>query len=178
MKPDSPLLHNNMATQSGAVTPKLRIDEILPYIDEFGKYQIFFNAILCLLKIPTGNALMMPYFTHKNPPWRCITGSNSSCNLNGTFSPSSKDYQHRCSIPRSDWQYTQAKDYSIVTQVCGNRAFLFRLLAPAQSAGHAEAGPGITACLFVFLAFERLLCGGAANRKEWKGNGSNLQTNY
>eukprot|EP00112_Aurelia_sp_Birch-Aquarium-sp1_P010677 Seg2274.3 transcript_id=Seg2274.3/GoldUCD/mRNA.D3Y31 product="Organic cation/carnitine transporter 4" protein_id=Seg2274.3/GoldUCD/D3Y31 len=105
-----------MATQHGAVMPRLRIDEILPYIDEFGKYQILFNAILCLLKIPTGNALMMPYFTHKEPPWRCITGNNSSCNLNGTFSPSSKNYGYRCKIPRSDWQYTQAKEYSIVTQ--------------------------------------------------------------
>ena len=107
-----------MAAQHGGTVPKLRIDEILPYIDEFGKFQIVFNAILCLLKIPTGNALMMPYFTHKNPPWRCITGSNSNCNLNGTFSPSSKDYLYRCRIPRSDWEYTQAKDYSVVTQVC------------------------------------------------------------
>ena len=139
MKFDALLSHNNMAT-----LPRLRIDEILPYVDEFGKYQIFFNAILCLLKIPTGNALMMPYFTHKNPPWRCVTGSNSSCNLNGTFSPSSKDYQYRCSIPRSDWQYTQAKEYSIVTQVCGNRAFPFA--CTAQIAGQV-------------LAFERLLCG-------------------
>ena len=145
-----------MAAQHGGTVPKLRIDEILPYINEFGKFQILFNAILCLLKIPTGNALMMPYFTHKNPPWRCITGSNSTCKLNGTFSPSSKDYLYRCRILRSDWEYTQGKEYSVVTQVCRqDKVFLFAcaslLWLRCKEGGNHERQKFSAVCLFVLV---------------------------
>eukprot|EP00112_Aurelia_sp_Birch-Aquarium-sp1_P026069 Seg900.11 transcript_id=Seg900.11/GoldUCD/mRNA.D3Y31 product="Solute carrier family 22 member 13" protein_id=Seg900.11/GoldUCD/D3Y31 len=94
---------------------RLRLDELLPIIGEFGRFQIAFDIALCILQAPGIMLIFLPYFSQHNPPWKCVTNS-STCSLNGTFSLASESYKARCQMPRSEWEYTEAKDYSIVTQ--------------------------------------------------------------
>ena len=95
----------------------LDIDQVLPHVGEFGLFQILLEGILSISYVPATYQILIVYFTAYNPAWQCVKRGNSSCKLNGTFTSSSKDYEKRCNMPRSDWEYTQPKDYSIVTQV-------------------------------------------------------------
>ena len=52
------------------------------------------------------------YFAALQPEWRCVANS-TVCNLNGTFT---SENNFRCNIPRNDWEFTQPKGYSIVTE--------------------------------------------------------------
>ena len=92
------------------------IDEILPYVGEFGKYQIMLVAMLSTMILASTFPILIMYFAGQNPAWKCVHNS-TVCNLNGTFESGDDNYEFRCSIPRKDWQFTQPKDYSIVTQV-------------------------------------------------------------
>ena len=92
------------------------IDEILPYVGEFGKYQIMMVSMLSTMILASGFPILIMYFAGQNPAWKCVHNS-TVCNLNGTFESGDDNYEFRCSIPRKDWQFTQPKDYSIVTQV-------------------------------------------------------------
>ena len=92
------------------------IDEILPYVGEFGKYQIMLVAMLSTMILASTFPILIMYFAGQNPAWKCVNNS-TVCNLNGTFESGDDNYEFRCSIPRKDWQFTQPKDYSIVTQV-------------------------------------------------------------
>ncbi|XP_065064769.1 organic cation transporter protein-like isoform X2 [Rhopilema esculentum] len=91
------------------------IDDILPYVGEFGKYQIMLVAMLSTMVLASTFPILIMYFAGQNPAWECVHNS-TVCNLNGTFESGDDNYQYRCSIPRKDWQFTQPKDYSIVTQ--------------------------------------------------------------
>ena len=97
-------------------TQRLRLDELLPIIGEFGRFQITFDIALCILQAPGIMLIFLPYFSQHNPPWKCVANS-STCLLNGTFSLASKSYEARCQMSRSEWEYTEAKEYSVVTQV-------------------------------------------------------------
>ena len=110
----SVILHNtNMEKKP---TQRLRLDELLPIIGEFGRFQITFDIALCILQAPGIMLIFLPYFSQHNPPWKCVANS-STCLLNGTFSLASKSYEARCQMSRSEWEYTEAKEYSVVTQV-------------------------------------------------------------
>ncbi|XP_065064777.1 organic cation transporter protein-like [Rhopilema esculentum] len=91
------------------------IDEILPYVGEFGRYQIMLVSMLSIIILCCGFPILIMYFAGQNPAWKCVYNS-TVCNLNGTFASGDDNYEFRCSIPRKDWQFTQPKDYSIVTQ--------------------------------------------------------------
>ena len=92
------------------------VDQMLPYVVEFGKFQIVLEIMLCICEYAQALPVLIMYFAAHNPPWKCVAGS-SSCTLNGTYTSSSKDYEFRCNIPRTEWEFTKPKDYSIVTQV-------------------------------------------------------------
>eukprot|EP00794_Sanderia_malayensis_P010680 gene10680-11814_t len=107
----SPLVFQDGAPQNG-----LTIDEILPMIGEFGKFQIILEIIFCIMIFPGSMAVLLPYFAQHDPGWRCASNS-TICKLNGTITSSNKnDFEKRCNMPRSEWQFTQPKDYSVVTQ--------------------------------------------------------------
>ena len=95
---------------------ELDVDQILPHVGEYGRFQIMLQSMLCVAMIPQTLQILLMYFAAYNPPWRCVFNS-TDCPMNGTFSSSSKQYDFRCSIPRSEWEYKQPKDFSIVTQV-------------------------------------------------------------
>ena len=92
------------------------LDDILPYIGELGKYQMILITIMALAILVAGFPVLIMFFAGQNPPWQCVTNS-TICKLNGTFKSGENNYKARCSMPRSEWQFTKPKDYSIVTQV-------------------------------------------------------------
>ena len=92
------------------------LDDILPYVGELGKYQIILISIMALAILVAGFPVLIMFFAGQNPPWQCETNS-TVCKLNGTFKSGEKNYEARCSMPRSEWKFTKPKEYSIVTQV-------------------------------------------------------------
>eukprot|EP00795_Rhopilema_esculentum_P001190 gene1190-15553_t len=106
-----------MATPSNIPTEPLSIDDVLPLIGEFGKFQILLEIAFCIMVFPGSMLILIPYFAQHNPPWMCIANS-TVCRLNGTYDTQSKFYKERCKMPRSEWQFTKPKEYSIMTQAC------------------------------------------------------------
>ncbi|XP_066928970.1 organic cation transporter-like protein [Clytia hemisphaerica] len=91
---------------------KVSTDEILEQIGEFGRFQWILDGIFCIMLLPATFQTLIMYFAALQPEWRCVANS-TICNLNGTFS---SENEFRCGIPRSEWEFTQPKDYSIVTE--------------------------------------------------------------
>ena len=101
------------------------LDDVLPYVGELGKYQIILIIIMALATLVAGFPVLIMFFAGQNPPWQCETNS-TVCRLNGTFKSGGKNYEARCSMPRSEWKFTKPIDYSIVTQVsrtCKNATY-------------------------------------------------------
>ena len=98
---------------------KYEVDEILPFVGEFSRFQIVVEILLCISIIPPTLQLLIMYFAALNSPWRCAANS-TSCIFprNQTFGSDSADYKARCDMERSDWEFVEPKDFSIVTQVC------------------------------------------------------------
>ena len=96
----------------------LEMDEVLPLIGEFGKFQILLEIALCIMITPGSVLVLIPYFAQHNPPWQCVKNS-TVCSFQGEISSSSKAkvYEARCKMPRSEWEFTKPKDYSVITQV-------------------------------------------------------------
>lgn len=127
----------------------LEIDEILPVIGPFGRFQFVLELLFCIMELPNGLLIMMPYFSHHNPPWRCVTNS-TICHLNGTYSSGQNDYKARCSMPRSHWEFTRPKQHSVVTQV----RFLIGIWRQMHSLFIRSLDPGLAGS---FLNFRILL---------------------
>ena len=101
-----------LVQKSGA----LSVDELLPFVGEFGKFQKLLVAFYCLAIIPTTFQILIMYFAALDSPWQC-TPNSTVCTVNGTFTSSDKHfYEARCSMNRSDWQFTESIDFSIVTK--------------------------------------------------------------
>lgn len=94
----------------------LEIDEVLPLVGGFGRFQKIVVMFMSLMQIPVAILILIPYFVQDNPKWKCVENS-TVCLLNGTFGRESRLYKERCSMSRSDWMFTKPRDYSIVTQV-------------------------------------------------------------
>ena len=92
------------------------LDDVLPYVGELGKYQIFLISIMALADLVSGFPVLIMFFAGDNPSWECEANS-TVCKLNGTFKSGEKNYEARCLMPRSEWKFTKPKEYSIVTQV-------------------------------------------------------------
>eukprot|EP00794_Sanderia_malayensis_P018704 gene18704-20592_t len=102
--------------QDGVAKNGLTIDEVLPMIGGFGKFQVILEIVFCIISIPGAMAVLLPYFAQHDPGWTCAFNS-TVCKLNGTITSSNKnDFEKRCNMPRSEWQFTQPKHYSVVTQ--------------------------------------------------------------
>ena len=103
--------------QSGPIT--LNIDGFLQVVGEYGKFQKILTVILGLMLFPFKFVIFILFFTSMEPEWRCVANS-SRCLLNGTFT--SQDGL-RCRMPKSEWEYVQPKEYSIIVAfdlACGN----------------------------------------------------------
>ena len=87
------------------------IDEMLTYAGEFGRFQWIIITLLCLINF-YGSQVMIMYFAALSPPWKCADNS-SVCLSNETFS---NNNNQRCSMNRSEWIFTESKDFSVTTQ--------------------------------------------------------------
>ena len=97
-------------------TSNLGIDQVLPLIGEFGRFQILLEIAFCILVFPGSMLVLIPYFAQHIPPWQCSRNS-TICLYNGTFTAHDRLYKSRCSMPRSDWEFAKPKEYSVITQV-------------------------------------------------------------
>ncbi|KAL9979765.1 hypothetical protein ACROYT_G017475 [Oculina patagonica] len=93
---------------------KLTTDEILEKIGSFGRYQIVLNIFFNLAyafwwAIP----VMISVFIASDPEWKCK--NNSTCPFTETMSLGNKHYNHRCDIPREDWEFSDGFT-SVVTE--------------------------------------------------------------
>ena len=95
---------------------RLELDEVLHLLGGIGRFQIIMVVLTGLILFPTTMAILIPYFTQDTPAWTCVSNS-TICTLNGTHPMDSKTYKARCDMPRTEWKFTQPKDFSIVTQV-------------------------------------------------------------
>jgi len=103
------------------------VDEILPFVGEFSRFQIVVEILLCILIIPQTLQVLIMYFAALNSPWRCAANS-TRCSFprNETFNTDSTDYKARCDMERSDWEFVESKDFSIVTTYdlyCGTEIY-------------------------------------------------------
>ena len=106
-----------LPVNSGALT----VDEILPYVGEFGRFQWIVEIIFGISILPSVFPILIMYFAALDSPWKCVAGT--SCPYNTTINPSDDLYDDRCNMSRDAWQFTDSKSFSILTQFdiyCGN----------------------------------------------------------
>ena len=98
------------------------IDQILPEIGGYGRYQLFIQIAVMFAAIAEPLQGLMMYYAADAPSWAYVANSTNCTNgatnsmkcTNGTEYPF--HVLERCGMPRNSWQYTKSKEYSIVTE--------------------------------------------------------------
>ena len=80
------------------------MDEILEQIGGMGRFQITRLVMFCFLMFPPTFQFLNMYFIVAEAPWQCVNNS-TECKLNGSFVVGDFDYDFRCKINRSEWEY-------------------------------------------------------------------------
>lgn len=83
------------------------------------KFQIFVQLASIYLATTVTWEFMMTIFSGEGAGWKCTNNSKDTfClkNRNVTFTNAHKDYDKRCGMNSSDWQYNVHKTYSFVTE--------------------------------------------------------------
>ena len=91
---------------------QLTVEGFLEKVGGHGKFQLLLEGVFFLFTFPTMFQILIMVFAGLEPEWRCVSNS-TVCNLNGTFTSQNN---LRCEIPRSEWEFTKPKEYSIVTE--------------------------------------------------------------
>lgn len=112
---------------------EMDVEEVFHHIGDLGRFQIILDTIFCIIGVPMSYQIIIIYLLSLNPRWKCATGS-IRCVMNGTF-PS--DDRRRCLMRRDDWEFTENREYSIVTQfdVYCEREWLLHLNSSILFAG-------------------------------------------
>ena len=92
------------------------VDHMLDAIGGYGFFQKRNSLLLGLIIFVLTFQTLVMVFIGAEPDWKCAAES-VACKQNGTFGSSHNFYKARCSMNRSDWEYTQPFT-SIVTEVC------------------------------------------------------------
>jgi hypothetical protein len=82
------------------------VDEILEQIGQMGRFQISRLSMFCFLMFPATFQILNMYFLAAEAPWQCVENS-TECKLNGSFVVGDYDYDFRCKINRSEWEYAR-----------------------------------------------------------------------
>ena len=94
----------------------MTVDQVFDKIGSFGRYQLLLVIGLNLLVFLWSSwPVMIMTFLTADPGWKCVANS-SVCPFNGTITSLSKNFEHRCDIPRSEWTFTDDLT-STVTEV-------------------------------------------------------------
>jgi len=117
MSPNTRKRYQSFAFTTNSITGEknefvLGVDEMLPYVGDFGRYQKLMIFLVSLLYTPIAFHPFLMYFATLVPSWECVANS-TICSFNGSFTG---EDTRRCDIPRSEWTYTEGKLFSIVTQ--------------------------------------------------------------
>ena len=98
----------------------LTVDQILPIVGEFGKYQMVLDGMVFMMFLPVAFHPIIAYFSSLVPSWTCTHPQDATlCTFNGTFEDAAIIHD-RCAMPRHEWEYLETKDYSLVS---ANNAF-------------------------------------------------------
>ena len=104
--------------------PYFTLDDFLKRVGEYGLYQILLTLMIFYCVLPNSLLHLSFFFVAYNPGWQCMANS-SVCNQTGVMRPADKQYKARCTMPRTDWQYPDPDDFSVVTQVIIPRFLIF-----------------------------------------------------
>ncbi|XP_020896859.1 solute carrier family 22 member 1 [Exaiptasia diaphana] len=102
-------------------------EKVLETVGGFGWYQLRLCFMLGYTTLFVSMVLMVMTFSTAEPPWKCTLNS-TSCTLNGTFKLGDENFDLRCKLQRSDWEFAVEGDFdSIVTEwdlVCDNAVYV------------------------------------------------------
>ena len=87
--------------------------DVLSLCGEYGRFQWMLNGIIGLVNIPVAYQILIMSFSTIIPTWKCIHNNSTTCLFNNTLPG---DDRRRCDIPRNEWEYTEPKEFSLVTQ--------------------------------------------------------------
>ena len=87
------------------------MDDALPLIGSFHRFQWLLDVIVLLVNFSMSYQNVIMYFLTLTPTWQCEQGSKT-CLWNGTHQ--GNDHR-RCNLSRTEWQYTERVEYSLVT---------------------------------------------------------------
>lgn len=118
------------------------ISDVIPLLGGFGRFQQLVTILICMMIFPSTFTILMMYFTAQNPPYKCVSNS-TTCLSNTTFESSNP---YRCELARADWEFTEPKSYSIITQ--------FDLFCEREWAVHLT-----TSIFFIGWAFGAVILG-------------------
>lgn len=91
---------------------------MLQRIGQMGRFQISRFAMYSLMMFALTFQYLNMFFLAAEPPWKCVENS-TACKLNGSFVVGDADYDFRCKINRSEWEYAryEGPHDSIVSEV-------------------------------------------------------------
>ena len=90
------------------------IDQILPKIGGYGRYQMFIQIAVMVVAVAEPLQGLMMFYAADTPSWIFNDTGNNTTYLNTSESQATNLL--RCSLARDKWQYTKTKEYSIVTE--------------------------------------------------------------
>lgn len=137
---------NNIQDIPTKHTIEVDIDEAINVSGSFGRHQLVVALLVCFFHVAIFSQNVILYFVGNDPPWTCVKRNSSTfCkrHFGIEFPQSSELFERRCKLNRSDWEFTKAKSYSIVTEydlVC-DYAWLSSLANSALFIGWGSIGP-------------------------------------
>ncbi|XP_057310496.1 organic cation transporter 1-like [Hydractinia symbiolongicarpus] len=115
-----------LLSPSDIIKPFLEPDEYIEEVGDCGLYQIRTQFIFLLFVLLLTSQIFISYFVVHDPPWQCKQNSTLCNYTSPIFSQDHVKFNTRCEIPRSEWEFTKPREYSIVTQfelVCHRESY-------------------------------------------------------
>ena len=127
-----------------ALKMTLTVDEALEKVGTFGRFQILLLLFSnCMRWVWSGWPNSVIAFLSAEPPWRCVANS-TVCTLSGTINVGDDDYDKRCNMSRTEWEFSP--DFtSVVTEVrCRRVCFVHTWLTRfhPRRLGREQTGAG------------------------------------
>ncbi|XP_057311708.1 organic cation transporter protein-like [Hydractinia symbiolongicarpus] len=116
MSPDIGKANEYCTSPEEPAKPVLEADEYIEEVGDCGLYQFRTQVIFLLFMVVITSQIFISYFVVHDPPWQCKQNS-TVCNFTSPISSHDHvNFREKCKMPRSEWEFTKHKEYSIVTQ--------------------------------------------------------------
>ncbi|XP_057290325.1 solute carrier family 22 member 15-like [Hydractinia symbiolongicarpus] len=95
------------------------IDSVLRRLGSCGNSQRVLQLLCMIMHLSVSYQSFLMYYAANNPPWICVGNSSTFCekNYGKIFDVTDDDFRKRCSLNRTEWRYTAAEPFSIVTEL-------------------------------------------------------------